>query len=285
MKHVHARPAVRRATGLAVAAVLGLTACSGNEPVEADADALPSSITIEAHDYRFDVPAQVAAGAVEVTLTNAGEEPHHAQIARLNDGVTMDDVTAALAEGEAALMPLITFVGGPAPVDPGGEATTVAELAAGGHVLLCFLPDADGVPHLAHGMVQPFEVVDTEDAAAMPETDGDITLSDFRIRLPDGFDGQGAFQVTNGGPQPHEVGFARLADGASAEDALGWFGAPGGPPPFQLTGGIQALSVGEDGIAKLDLDAGEYVAWCLIPDPETGKPHAQLGMVTTFTVD
>jgi hypothetical protein len=34
----------------------------------------------------------------------------------------------------------------------------------------------------------------------------------------------------------------------------------------------------------VDLPAGNYAYICFVPDPATGKPHAQLGMVGALTV-
>jgi hypothetical protein len=36
--------------------------------------------------------------------------------------------------------------------------------------------------------------------------------------------------------------------------------------------------------AILDLEAGEHVASCFVPDPATGLPHVALGMIAPFTV-
>jgi hypothetical protein len=36
--------------------------------------------------------------------------------------------------------------------------------------------------------------------------------------------------------------------------------------------------------AVLDLEAGDYLAICFVPDPATGQPHFALGMVMPFTV-
>jgi hypothetical protein len=33
-----------------------------------------------------------------------------------------------------------------------------------------------------------------------------------------------------------------------------------------------------------DLEPGEYVAICFVPDPESGLPHFALGMLMPFTV-
>jgi hypothetical protein len=34
----------------------------------------------------------------------------------------------------------------------------------------------------------------------------------------------------------------------------------------------------------LDLQPGEYVGLCFIPDPASGAPHVHLGMIAAFTV-
>jgi hypothetical protein len=41
---------------------------------------------------------------------------------------------------------------------------------------------------------------------------------------------------------------------------------------------------GETSHAVVDLMPGSCIALCIVFDPETGMPHAMLGMVDTFTV-
>src|SRR5262245_35231120 len=55
----------------------------------------PPVIDIMASDYAFDAPDTLPAGMVTVRLMNDGQEPHHAQLLRLNDGLSFDDFTAA----------------------------------------------------------------------------------------------------------------------------------------------------------------------------------------------
>ena len=43
-------------------------------------------LLIHAHDYTFDLPQQIEAGLIKVTMMAEGKEPHHAQLARLNQG-------------------------------------------------------------------------------------------------------------------------------------------------------------------------------------------------------
>ena len=133
--------------------------------------------------YRFDLPDEVPAGATRITLENEGDEPHHAQLFRLNDGATVDDLAEALATGDpAAAMEVGSFAGGTGLVDPGEEsqAEAIVELAPGQYALICFVPDAEGTPHLAHGMLRPFEVVEGEQVPAQPaDANAEISLVDF----------------------------------------------------------------------------------------------------------
>src|SRR6266508_898174 len=49
-----------------------------------------ASIRVTATDFKFDLPAQIPAGAVTMHLMNHGQELHHAQVVRLEDGKTVE---------------------------------------------------------------------------------------------------------------------------------------------------------------------------------------------------
>jgi len=144
-------------TILTLFTVLALVACG-----EAARAQQATKITITAHDYSYHAPAQVKAGLVSITLENEGQEPHHVQLARLNDGVSVEKFQAALQQSPEAALSLVTWAGGPGVIDFGGSQEVTMELVAGTYMLLCFIPSPDGVPHLAKGMVASFEVVDDE---------------------------------------------------------------------------------------------------------------------------
>ena len=88
-------------------------------------------------------------------------ESHDAQLFSLYDDASVDDLAAALATGNpAAALQVGTFGGGPGLVSPGEEsrADAIVDLTVGTYALLCFVEDANGEPHLANGMLHPFEV-------------------------------------------------------------------------------------------------------------------------------
>jgi hypothetical protein len=240
--------------------------------------------------HHFSAPEGLTAGPVQVNLVNNDAEPHHAQLFKLNDGVTMDDLGAALQTGDlGAVLQIGVFTGGTATTDPMAESTVdaIVELEAGQYVILCFIEDANGVPHLATGMVEPFTVAPSEgDVAALPTPDLVLQGLDFgydQSALP----AQGYVELTNvSDTQAHEVNVFQLAEGATLEDVAAFFGGEGGegPPPFSAKGGVQALMPGASQLMATDLDPGEYVILCGIPDPTDGVPHMAKGMVQIVTV-
>jgi len=261
-----------------------------------------------ATDYAFEVSGTVAAGLTRVTLVNNGAELHHAQLMRLSEGQTFEGLQAALGQSEEAIFGLGSFVGGPTVVAPGAQTQVILALEAGQYVALCFVASPDGIPHLAKGMVQAFEVTGgaTPAAAEAPTAAGTVVMRDFSFELPAQIAaGPQVWEVVNEGPQPHEIVLLRLAPGVTQEQAMGMFGGPpaspaaghdmatpaGTPagsaadaPPGIPVGGMQALATGLRGWAVLDLAPGTYLAVCGIPDPATGQPHFALGMVASFTV-
>ncbi len=244
-------------------------------------------ITIKADDYSFDASDRIEAGLVKVNLVNNGQEPHHAQLVRLNEGVTLDQFQAALQEGGEGAFPLIAFVGGPGLDDPGLDSQVTLDLAPGQYILLCFVPSHDGVPHLAKGMVRPIEVVPAAEHRKVAEIAADATvkLLDFFFILPAKINaGPQVWQVTNEGQQPHEIMIVKLAKGKTMSDIQAFMEAPHGTPPFSQIGGFQAINPGQSGWLNLDLAPGEYVALCHVPDPASGRAHTELGMVTPFSV-
>jgi hypothetical protein len=82
----------------------------------------------------------------------------------------------------------------------------------------------------------------------------------------------------------HELNIIKLAPGKTLQDAREWENAPAGPPPFSAAGGINAFSADGSGYMTLNLEPGNYVAICNVPDPGTGVPHSHLGMLKEFTV-
>jgi hypothetical protein len=62
-------------------------------------------------DEGFEVPDGLESEPISLTLQNDGKQVHRAFFARLNQGVTEEDVRSALSKGPDALFPLLTLAG------------------------------------------------------------------------------------------------------------------------------------------------------------------------------
>src|SRR5918993_3791811 len=88
--------ATRLCAGLVVTALLaGCT--SDRRSVEGGStagDQKPSSntVSVTADDYKFEAPATIPAGTTTIRLVNRGKELHQAQLMKLEEGKTLDDL-------------------------------------------------------------------------------------------------------------------------------------------------------------------------------------------------
>lgn len=239
-----------------------------------------------ATDYQFNGPREAPAGRALFQLTNQGAEPHHLVLVRIDRGRTYDSLLAALRiPGPPPIW--IRALGGPNAVSPGGAGNAEAYLEPGHYAVLCFIPTADGVPHLAKGMVSPLEV------SGSPVAENDVPSHDITIRLTD-YDfnvspalgpGHHVLRVENHGPQLHEVVLARLGPGRRMEDLVNWeLSGRRGAAPAQYLGGIAPLGPGEHAQFSITLHRGDYALLCFIPDAKDGKPHTAHGMAKRFRI-
>lgn len=246
-----------------------------------------SAVVFVAHDYGFAGPDRIPAGVTTIHVVNKGQDPHQIQLLKLLQGKTAADFRAAITGDSVRLPNWIKFVGGPNAILPGDESVATMNLAEGEYLLICLIPDKNGVPHMALGMQKPLSVRGAKPTlVSEPKAGLTITLADYRFTqsqpITAGFH---TIQVMNHGTQPHEVVVLKLDPGASAKD----FGAafePGasGPPPGKPVGGVVGLESGEHAFFMARFEPGRYGLICFFPDPITGKPHFMQGMTSEFTV-
>jgi uncharacterized cupredoxin-like copper-binding protein len=248
----------------------------------------PAKIQVDMADYSFTAPDSVDAGWVEVHAKNTGKEMHHAQFVRLNEGVTVEQLNTAFAENPESALGMVTLAGGIGAINPGEEQTVYVELDGGQYVLVCLIAGEDGVPHLAKGMEKALTVTGTGGSTAQaPQADIMLGMNDFSFDMPDTLDaGEINIMVMNHGKQPHEWVLLKLDEDKSIDDVKAYFAAGDetAPPPGTEAGGVQAMSSGASSVVTMNFKAGNYVAVCFIPDADSGKAHAELGMLKAFTV-
>lgn len=271
-------------TTLASAALLiACAACTRQGDARENAPA-PNVVTVTASDFAFEAPASIPAGLTTLRLVNRGPELHHLQLVRIAAGHSYEELVAGMKH-DGPPPPWVSFVGGPNTPVPGGEATATLDLAAGSYALLCFIPSADGVPHMMKGMVKPLTVTPAGTSARAAKLDARMTLRDYSYEISPALTaGRRTLRVDNAAAQPHEVIVVRLSPGKSAAEMVAWIANMQGPPPGAPIGGTTLLSQGASNDVTADFAPGEYALICMAPDAKDGKPHVMHGMVRQITV-
>jgi hypothetical protein len=285
-----------RVTGAILTAAGVLVGCKSDRPSpQADASTppaespktTPNTVNVTAVDFGFEAPPKISAGAIRFELANHGKEFHQAQLIRLEDGKTLQDLAKAMST-PGPTPKWVKFVGGANGIGPGGKANATATLTPGQYAYLCLIPSTDGVMHVAKGMVRPFEVTAASSAAAAESPAADVTIKlvdyDFQTSQPL-TPGRHTIRVENAGPQTHEIVLLKLAPGKKVEDFGRWAeSGMKGRPPAEPLGGIAGLEKGDHGSFDVDLTPGEYGFICFVPDSKDGKPHLFHGMMKTIKV-
>lgn len=113
-------------------------------------------VTVEIADNRYALSSEtIASPNVAFALANADEVDHEALVLRFAG----DTTTADLLQNPGPTLPQGVEYIGQATVPAGGESTLVlADLPPGTYTIVCLLPDAEGLPHLASGMTAEFTV-------------------------------------------------------------------------------------------------------------------------------
>lgn len=258
---------------LGLMVLLILSACSALGGEEAGSD-IPE-VEVAAADSGLTVPENVPSGVVAFDLSAAPD----ALPARLNEGVTMDQLNEALAQPDPfAALSLVSLLGG-------GSNTTdgklIVDLKAGQHAIVSF-PE-DGPP-----AVYPFTAGDPSGAVA-PTADITVDLVDFNFAIPSEIEtGPKVWQINNKGQQWHEMGIMKLGEGVTVDDVLAMMASEEpaeGPPPFEEVVFWAPNSPGETGYVTWDLPPGEYTVLCFLPDLAGDMtPHLAHGMVAELTV-
>lgn len=201
----------------------------------------------------------IEAAPVHVSVQNDSKGRYHLSFARLNEGVTPEEVEKKIDSEK--VLELITVAGSATEhAKPGGTADITIEFPEGDYIAL------DPEAQLAFA---PFSVTPATGEYETPESDYETELGDFFFKMPGEISsGPVTIAVTNTGEQSHEFALGLIKGGDEEGEAFMLAPAPGG------------TAWGE-----FDLEPGRYHAVCYFPDPKTGKPHIKLGMKTEFTVE
>jgi hypothetical protein len=223
-----------------------------------------------------------------VQIVNQGQDLHHIQFLKLLQGKSAADFSAAVAADPSQLPRWVLYAGGPNAHPPGSLASATVHLTEGDYVIMCWIPDKHGVPHVALGMQKalsvrggkPMKISRPKPSIVIKQIDYQFVFSQ-RVEA-----GLQTIEVMNQGTQPHELVIVKLEQGATVKDVIASF-EPGasGPPRGQLVGGITGIEQGERMYFTGEFESGRYGLICFVPDAVSGQPHFLQGMTTEFTVE
>ena len=283
-----------------LAAVFAIAACSVKEtPKAADttaaapAAATPAAaneVTITASEYKFEAPDQIPAGLTTFKLNDTGKELHHATLIKLDSGKTVADLANGMKNMKPGTPPpgWVIPAGGPNAAPPGGGSALTMVMKPGNYAIVCFIPDAKGVPHVMHGMIKGLTVTENANAnMTEPTADVTVTLKDYQFDFSTPLTaGKHTIKIVTAPGQPHEFTFFQLSPGKVAAD-LPKYVETGmqGPPPALPLGGVAAMAAGEAVYYTVDLKPGDYAIVCFLEDAKDGKPHYTHGMVQQIKVN
>jgi hypothetical protein len=276
-----------------VAAVFAPMACAKTEtpPVDTTASAAPAAaaapnmVTFTAREFAFEGPDTIPAGLTMFHLSGAGQEIHHLQLIKLEDGKTYADFEAAMkVKGPPPAW--MKQYGGVNPPAPGEMAIATQTMEPGNYAVVCFVESADRTPHFAKGMMKPLTVkADPNANMTEPTADVTLTLNDYSFTLSKPLvAGRQMIKVENAAVQPHEVVLVQLAPGKTIDDLAKWVFEMKGPPPGKPIGGIPGFMKGKNTYFEASLAPGDYGMICFVPDAKDGKPHFEHGMKQQFKI-
>jgi hypothetical protein len=244
------------------------------------------------------MPESVEAGRYLLTVTGQpGPEDYAigAIFMQLPEGLSLDDALAQAGEATDAAPAFFNesiFASGAAALAPAGQtsAVSIIDLAPGAGQWIALDPSFARMP-------VPFAVTGEMPADVVePEANATIGMGEMYIELNEGslVAGENLIKVVNEGVQPHFIEVLGVPEGTTNDNITGAIeaemGATPSAEPVDINAAMPAAYMPEqsEGVVAwhaVTLEAGTYAVMCWITDPETGMPHAMLGMHNVFVVE
>ena len=266
-----------------------------------------TDLPVTATDEGLTMAAEVPAGQYRLVFTNDGSAQAYLELYKLDDGMTVESLVAAFEEVAESDAPPAFFydlvINGGATAVAGGTGEVVLDLDAGNWVFNYFFFDES----TGEDVNIPTAVTVTGEAPTPIEVPADVTVEMFEMDFAITGDiqpGSQIWEVTNTGEQPHFLIISRYPEPFDEADVMALLESQFAPPAtpeagaspvaspvaglnFELFADLvdtPVISTGRTNWYAIDLTPGHYVALCFITDPETGAPHAMLGMIETFEI-
>jgi hypothetical protein len=264
-----------------VALFATLGACRDRAPVQ---DTAPTGVRITARTGSLVAPDTVSPGWQHMHVAEA-EGKHIVVAFRLSATATETEVrafVAALDTAPATPAPGVA-IGGP---ENGALGDVVVHFTPGTYVLACVRRGEDGHRHARNGESRVLRVRPATEADSTvnepPRGTQAIRMVDFAYVGPEQWaSGAQLIRIENTGRQDHQLRLARLKEGASLQD---WMNAENPDSLATTVAGMARVGPGEVAFLPLTLTSGSYVAYCLVADGDSKRPHIELGMLRAIQV-
>jgi hypothetical protein len=244
------------------------------------------------------VPESLPAGRYLLHLSGSGPvDPEQgaagAMFLQLPEGMTLDQAmteAAGAQNGPPAFYYDALLPGGVSlTYDGSTSAVSIIDLTPGDWLV--------AGSHFSQPPVQFTVTGEMPAALPEPESTATITLHEMTITLTSGSltTGTNLVKLENTGEQPHFLDLQKAPDGTTAEQVEATLMVDmGGTPsadaldlskiiPISSSPDISGGSTMWYPITVAE--PGTYVGLCFISDPESGMPHAMMGMYTIFTIE
>jgi hypothetical protein len=236
------------------------------------------------------------AGYHTLTLENNAEAPSSLYVFQIKDGFSAEDVEAAWNNVNASfmgggdpnaaineLLGVANVLSGPLS-EPDASNEIGLELTPGNYLLI---GEARGEEGPQQGTLN-LTVNEAATANAAPEADVNVVMADFAFAIPgDIKSGEQLWKVTNEGQQIHHLIIMKPKEGKTLDDILAYDPSSGEEEPATEVGIIEVMTNGASAYKTINLEPGDYIAICFMPDHAEGgdgMPHFMHGMVQNFTV-
>ncbi len=288
--------AVSATTALLTSLTLALASCgsssSSSTSSSGAAKGSTAAFTISGSgkSVRYSGPKTITGGLVHMSLHNAGQIPHGAQLIRVLPPHTVAEALKVVGGNSNKTPDWIRGEGGVGQLAPGTTATAVLNLPAGTYgVADVGGPGSSGPPAFAN------LTVSSGSKGTLPTTATTVTAAtagkdkykwQIHGALAAGhntltFHSEGANAI-------HLIAAARITGKHSKADLVKALSTNGPPPSYveqQSLAQTAVLDGNTSQVTSLTLSKpGTYVLFCPLTDRDGGKPHLAEGLLTTVTV-
>ncbi len=240
-------------------------------------------------------PATIEAGYINLVLENQDEGMRALGIFRVKDGADVAGAKALVVRnfnGEEVSQEeeksfTDGFYGGAVFVEPGARKEVGVTVIPGTYVVYLDGITDEGI-NVTPEFITTLEVTPSSASVEAPTPDYTIKMVDHAFAFPaDMKAGKHLFRVENIGHQEHMMFISKMLPGKTFADVQALLEDPTLDSTTVMeeeTFGVHGISPEAFNDVEFELEPGNYAAVCFVTDPETGAPHAFLGMTQVFTV-